>query len=149
MPGGFYFQLKDTSGGSQEVTEETAGKVAYQDDYRAAEAMYLSRLAEGERLVIEDILDERALLDATELVLNCHFSQAATKKALDILKNGTVGYAAEPTLVAEGQTRAQKDQQTIENQRTVIDQQTIEIERLSLIVTQQLGIIQGLGETTA
>jgi len=148
-PGGFYFLLKDIQGGEKEVIFLSQRKVIVAGPYRVAEEKYLQELSKGDRLVIEDILDDRALLDAVELVLNCHFSELSTRRALDILRKGTTRYAHDPTEIAEGSSRAQRDQQTIENQQTVIDRQAKEIERLSLIVTQQLGIIQGLGETTA
>ncbi len=58
------------------------------------EREHLSRVSteDGDRLIIDQVTDERDLLDAIELVLNCTFSEKALKQALYLLQRGTTQF---------------------------------------------------------
>ncbi|NIM98093.1 MAG: hypothetical protein GTO24_08460 [candidate division Zixibacteria bacterium] len=93
VPGGICFEIAKHPDGEEEVTEDSL-PTAFAGKFERMEREHLSRVStkDGDRLIIDQVTDERDLLDAIELVLNCTFSEKALKQALYLLQRGTTQF---------------------------------------------------------
>lgn len=93
VPGGIMFKLAKFPGGDDEITEKV-GVPPFAGKFERMEREHLTVMRQGdvERYIIDAVTEERDLLDAVELVLNCSFSEKALKQAMQLLRRGTTQF---------------------------------------------------------
>jgi hypothetical protein len=102
-PGGIYFKVAKVEGGQEEVTDPMPGPV-FAGKFERMEKEHLAVVKQGdeERIIVNQVTDERDLISAVEAVLNATFSEHALRQALRMLERGTIQFTgSEPRPWAE------------------------------------------------
>jgi hypothetical protein len=102
-PGGIYFKVAKAEGGLEEVTEPMPGPVfAGKFERMEKEHLAVVKQEDEERIIVNQVTDERDLISAVEAVLNASFSEHALRQALRMLERGTIQFTgSEPHPWAE------------------------------------------------